>query len=154
MIWFDYFPNSSGRPLNEEGLMDQFGVIAYHLILTNYGFWLPNDPRGSWSEFVRSWEIFLAGGVATKRDTRRSVASIDHDYQKHAAAKNALMRSPVILNGLQAQAVGTGFANYVIRSKCGILACSVMPRHLHLVVERLRYPFEQAANLLKGAAST
>jgi len=27
-------------------------VIGFHVILTAYGFWLPNDPRGSWSEFV------------------------------------------------------------------------------------------------------
>lgn len=27
-------------------------VEWYHLIMTAYGFWLPNDPRGSWSEFV------------------------------------------------------------------------------------------------------
>jgi hypothetical protein len=38
----------SGRPLNEERIMDVLGVIAYHVIITNYGFWLPNDPRGSW----------------------------------------------------------------------------------------------------------
>jgi len=29
-------------------------VIAYHAIFSTYGFWLPNDPRGSWSEFKES----------------------------------------------------------------------------------------------------
>ena len=29
-------------------------VIAYHLIWTGYGWWLPNDPRGSGSEIVRN----------------------------------------------------------------------------------------------------
>jgi hypothetical protein len=28
-------------------------VIAYHLIWTAYGWWLPNDPRGSGSHLVR-----------------------------------------------------------------------------------------------------
>ena len=45
-------------------------VIAYHLILSAYGFWLPNDERGSWSDFVRSYELY-AFGPATKADTRR-----------------------------------------------------------------------------------
>ena len=36
-------------------------VRAYHAIFTTYGFWLPNDPRGSWSDFVRSWELFKHG---------------------------------------------------------------------------------------------
>jgi len=29
-------------------------VIAYHLIWTAYGWWLPNDPRGSGSEELRN----------------------------------------------------------------------------------------------------
>ena len=48
--------------------------LAYHVVLGAYGFWLPNDPRGSWSDYVRSWELFVAGGPATKTETGRSVA--------------------------------------------------------------------------------
>ena len=29
-------------------------VIAHHLIWTAYGWWLPNDPRGSNSQVIRS----------------------------------------------------------------------------------------------------
>jgi hypothetical protein len=110
-------------------------VVAYHLILTNYGFWLPNDPRGSWSEFVRSWEIFLAAGPATKTETRRSVAGTPHNLQRRQDAKNALVRPPVVFTGAQAQAVGAGFARFAARSQCSILACSIMPRHSHLVLD-------------------
>ncbi len=42
---------------------------AYHVILSAYGFWLPNDPRGSWSDFVWSWEL-AKFGPATKVSTR------------------------------------------------------------------------------------
>jgi hypothetical protein len=27
-------------------------ILGYHVIFGAYGFWLPNDPRGSWSDFV------------------------------------------------------------------------------------------------------
>lgn len=27
-------------------------MLGAHVIFGAYGFWLPNDPRGSWSEFV------------------------------------------------------------------------------------------------------
>ena len=37
------------------------GVVAYHVIITNYGFWLPNDPRGSWSDLVRLVGIVSGG---------------------------------------------------------------------------------------------
>jgi hypothetical protein len=136
------------RPLNGDVM-----VIAYHVIITNYGFWLPNDPRGSWSNFVRSWEIFLAAGPATKTDTRQSVAGAAHNFQQRQNAKNALVRPPVIFNGRQAQAIAVGFARFAARSQCPILACSIMPRHCHLVLDRPPYLIEKAANLLKGAAT-
>jgi len=28
-------------------------ILAYHLIFTLYGWWLPNDPRGSSSQLIR-----------------------------------------------------------------------------------------------------
>jgi hypothetical protein len=43
-------------------------IRGYHVIFGAYGFWLPNDPRGSWSEFVGSWELFRFG-AATTTDT-------------------------------------------------------------------------------------
>jgi REP element-mobilizing transposase RayT len=128
-------------------------VVAYHIIITNYGFWLPNDPRGSWSDYVRSWELFLAGGPATKVATRQSLAAAPHDYRRREAAKAALVRAPVVYTGVQARAVGQGFADFVERSRVTVLACSIMPKHTHLVIDRPPYPAEQAANLLKGAAT-
>jgi hypothetical protein len=38
-------------------------VIGYHIILGAYGFWLPNDPRGSWSNEV--WESNYDGPPTT-----------------------------------------------------------------------------------------
>ena len=36
-------------------------VYAYHVIISAYGFWLPNDPRGSWSDMVRKYELLRYG---------------------------------------------------------------------------------------------
>jgi hypothetical protein len=44
-------------------------TLAYHVIVSMYGFWLPNDPRGSGSDFIGAWELFRYGGCATKVDT-------------------------------------------------------------------------------------
>ena len=51
---------------------------AFHLIISAYGFWLPNDPRGSWSDFVGSWELYKFG-PATKTTETRSLAHDPHD---------------------------------------------------------------------------
>ena len=64
-------------------------VLGHHLIISAYGFWLPNDPRGSWSDFVRAWELTKFGD-ATKVTTHRSVAGVPHDRQLRMAAKEAL----------------------------------------------------------------
>src|SRR6188474_3471484 len=81
------------------GFMDP--VLAYHLIITTYGFWLPNDPRGSWSDYVRAWELFLFGGPATRTQERRSLARDPHDVAKRLELKKHLAREPVVFTGLQ-----------------------------------------------------
>src|SRR3954465_15787996 len=109
-------------------------IVAYHVSFSAYGMWLPNDPRGSWSEFVGSWELFLAGRKATKTTEARSLAHVPHDHAARLGAKLALKRPPVEFNGLQARAVGEGFAEYVRKSGLVVWACAIMTDHVHLVV--------------------
>jgi REP element-mobilizing transposase RayT len=127
-------------------------ILACHVIISAYGFWLPNDPRGSWSDFVGAWEL-VRFGRATKVDTHRSVAARPHDVQSRLAAKKALKYPEVHFGGLQARAVGRGFAEFVTKSGLVIWACSILPDHVHLVIARYRFAVEQASNLLKGAAT-
>ena len=108
-------------------------VIAYHVIFSTYGFWLPNDPRGSWSDFVGTWEL-VRFGRATKVDTRRSVAAVAHDTRLRSEAKHALKHAPVVLTGEQALAVGRGFAQAVRESGYAVHACAILPEHVHLVL--------------------
>src|SRR5437870_11369696 len=101
-------------------------VLGYHMIISAYGFWLPNDPRGSWSDFVRAWELERFG-PATKVETRRSVADKTHDFRARQNAKKALRYPPVSFTGIQARAIGLGFANFLDRSGVTIWACSILP---------------------------
>jgi REP element-mobilizing transposase RayT len=132
--------------------MEDDMVIGYHVIFTAYGFWLPNDPRGSWSDFVGSWEL-RRFGPATKTETRQSVAHQPHDRTLRQAAKNALRLPAVVFNGTQARSVGVGFAEQVRTSGLVVRACSILPEHVHMVIDRHDYRAEQMVNLLKGAAT-
>jgi REP element-mobilizing transposase RayT len=127
-------------------------ILGYHLIITAYGFWLPNDPRGSWSDFVGAWEL-LRFGRATKTESRQSLASRQHDIHTRVAAKKVLKYPEVHFTGIQARTIGDGFADLVQRNGLKIWACSILPEHAHLVIARHRYKVEQIANLLKGAAT-
>src|SRR5262245_11609119 len=127
-------------------------ILGYHAIFGAYGFWLPNDPRGSWSEFVGSWELYRYG-PATKTTERQSVAHLAHDHAQRLAAKKALARPAVQLTGFQARVVGHGFARYVERSGISIWACAILPDHVHLVVGRAHIDIEQVVIQLKAAAT-
>jgi hypothetical protein len=76
-------------------------VHASHVIFGTYGFWLPNDPRGSWSEWVGSWELFRAAGRATTTSARRSVAGAAHNRSARLNAKDELKYPAVLLDERQ-----------------------------------------------------
>jgi len=127
-------------------------IIAFHSIFCAYGFWLPNDPRGSWSDFVASWELYRFG-PATKTETRRSVAGKQHNREVREAAKEHLKFPPVQWDDEQMQAIGRGFANAVEESHYRVLACSILAEHVHMVIGWKDRPIRQMVGHLKGRAT-
>lgn len=127
-------------------------VLASHVIFSAYGFWLPNDPRGSWSDFVRSWELFLHGNP-TKVNVRHSVASAPHDRAARQRAKTALQYNPVHFTGRQALTISRGFAKAIAESTYVVHACSILPRHTHMVIARHERDVEKIIGHLKTRAT-
>ena len=127
-------------------------ILAYHVIFTTYGFWLPNDPRGSWSDYVRAWDL-LRFGHATKVSTRKSLAKKPHQHQLRWQAKEALKYPPVHFTGIQARAVGRGIAQASTESGYVIHACSILPEHVHMVLGRHERRVEQIVGHFKGRAT-
>jgi len=127
-------------------------ILGFHVIMTAYGFWLPNDPRGSWSTWIRQWEL-LRFGEATKIFTRQSVAHRPHDHALRLAAKKALMYEPVSFTGVQAVEIASGFKRACEEGAYRIWAASILPEHIHLVVARHQRSISQIAAHLKGKAS-
>ena len=127
-------------------------IVGYHVIFSAYGFWLPNDPRGSWSDFVGSWDLYRYG-PATKTTERRSLAHDPHDRARRLAAKRALKCPPVVFTGLQARAVARGFGAYLRQSGLAVWACAILPDHVHLVTGRPAMKVERLVIQLKGDAT-
>jgi REP element-mobilizing transposase RayT len=146
---------AAGSGLNEEYSHAIFMGIdmihGYHVIWGAYGFWLPNDPRGSWSDFVHSWEL-ARFGKSTKSSERSEVDTRQWEAWR-SAATSALKYPPVIFIGAQARAVAKGFGTGVGKSRYTIWACSILSEHVHLVIARHTYKVEQVCNLLKGEAT-
>lgn len=125
-------------------------IHGYHVIFGAYGYWLPNDPRGSWSDFVGAWEL-VRFGRATKSIERQQLTAQQHHERE--VARRALKYPPVRFTGLQARAIGGGFVNAVEKSGFTIWACSILPEHVHLVIARHTYKVEYIIGLLKGEAT-
>ncbi|MGB7157827.1 MAG: hypothetical protein WBD40_07160 [Tepidisphaeraceae bacterium] len=127
-------------------------VLGYHIILSAYGFWLPNDPRGSWSDTIRVYEL-LRFGPATKVTTTRSVAHTPHDRAIRLAAKQALMHDPVRFSGIQARAIARGFDIASREHGYVFHALAILPDHAHLVVRAHPRPIDDIAKHLKAKAT-
>ncbi len=128
-------------------------ILAYHCIFGFYGFWLPNDRRGSGSDYVASRELFQFG-PATKVSTRHTVAGRPHDHGRRLAAKQALRHPPVRITGIQALAVANGFRKAAEEGNYAIHACAIMPDHVHVVIGRHDRPIRQIVGHLKARATS
>ena len=128
-------------------------IHGYHVIMPCYGFWLPNDPRGSWSDFVGEWEL-AKFGRSTKSIARRATTELSRvEIAQREAARKELKHPPVELTGEQALSVSKGFATQITKSGYTVWACAILPEHTHMVIARHTYKVEQIVNLMKGAAT-
>ena len=126
-------------------------VRAYHVIFSTYGFWLPNDPRGSGSDCVAATHL-QRFGPAVNVQTKQSVAHRPHDCAVRKAAKEQLKYPPVIFDRVQARAVARGFAQVLQEYDYPVYACTILPQHVHLVIGRHARAIERiVAHLKRGA---
>jgi len=126
-------------------------MLAFHGIFGAYGFWLPNDPRGSWSSWVGSWDLYRFG-PATKVLARHSLAHLPHDRASRLKAKHALRFPPVAFTGTQARAIGKGFASAIQKHGFECYACAILKDHFHVVIRTTTMSPGQAIGKLKRAA--
>jgi REP element-mobilizing transposase RayT len=125
-------------------------IHGYHVIFGAYGFWLPNDPRGSWSDFVGKWEL-VRFGRATRSVTRHILTP--QEEQERLEAKASLKYPAVQFTGVQARSIVQAFGSLAGKNNYTCWACSILPEHVHLVLARHTYKVESIVNLLKGEAT-
>src|SRR3954449_4554963 len=86
-------------------------IIAHHLVLTGYGFWLPNDVRGS-------------GSTEVRKDALRNLAPIHHGRKKDQPTRDELRAfyrkanprlefEPLWFDSAKRQAIGDAFARVI-----------------------------------------
>lgn len=111
-------------------------VIAYHLMWTLYGWWLPNDLRGSTSRTIRSDLIAELGELHFGRKKLQPAGGEIRAFyeQAGAALKHPLLLFATAEFAAVAEAIGAAIG------ECGYTcyAAAVMPDHVHLVIRKHR----------------
>ncbi len=125
-------------------------VIAYHLIWTVYGWWLPNDPRGSSSHQIASDVIADLGPLHHGRRRVQPAGWVIGEFYDRAADH---FKYPLVtLNDAMITCVGAAFADAVAACRYTCYACGVMPDHVHLVIRQHRDTAEQMIANLQTAS--
>jgi hypothetical protein len=111
-------------------------VIAHHLIWTLYGWWLPNDPRGSCSHSIR---IDALKDLGELHYGRKKVQPASRDIRAFYEEAESLLKHPLLdLRGAAITSVAHGFARAI--QECGYTcyACAILFDHVHLIIRKHR----------------
>ncbi|MGH7127287.1 MAG: hypothetical protein ACREIV_01870 [Planctomycetaceae bacterium] len=116
-------------------------VMAYHLVWTGYGHWLPNDPRGSMSRLVRTSHVAELGDPHYGRRRIQPSSATIRDFHEQA---HAVLKHPVLIFSTdQIEAIGKVFGEAVSEHRYTCYACAIMPNHVHLIIRKHRQDAEQ-----------
>jgi REP element-mobilizing transposase RayT len=111
-------------------------VAGYHLIRTAYGYWLPNDPRGSTSSEVRIAAVKTLGPLHHRRKKHQPSSATLREFQEKAYD---VLKHPVLtLDTEDIALVGKIIGREVAAKDYVCHACAVMPDHVHLLIRRNR----------------
>jgi REP element-mobilizing transposase RayT len=125
-------------------------VIAYHLIWTAYGWWLPNDPRGSGSRTVRSDALAELGELHHSRKKAQPTGREVREFYDRAAA---VLRHPLLtFDAAERQIIAEAFGAVVAAERYTCYACAVMPDHVHVLIRKHKHEAETMVENLMAAS--
>ncbi|MDY7010290.1 MAG: hypothetical protein SVV80_05990 [Planctomycetota bacterium] len=125
-------------------------VIAHHLILTGYGHWLPNDPRGSMSLKTYAPELSqLAEAHFGRRKTQPPREELRRFYRR---ARKYLAYDVLWFNSAERQAIAEAIGEVIRRERLTCYACAVLTNHAHLLIRKHKLKGEEMSRMFKDAA--
>lgn len=108
-------------------------VIGYHLIWMAYGFWLPNDLRGSMSKCIRNDIIADLGEL---HFGRKKIQPASRDVRGFYRKAQEVLKFPLLeFAQREAEVIAESFARVIETCRCTCYACAIMPDHVHLLIE-------------------
>jgi REP element-mobilizing transposase RayT len=111
-------------------------IIAYHLVWTGYGHWLPNDPRGSGSKSVLNEKIAALGEPHYGRKRVQPAGQVVREFYRQATP--ILSYPQLKFDETDIRQIGVAFAEIVSERKYTCYACAIMPDHVHILIRKHR----------------
>jgi REP element-mobilizing transposase RayT len=125
-------------------------VIAYHLIWTAYGWWLPNDPRGSGSHTIGSDLIADLGQLHHGRKQVQPAAREVRRFYQRAAE---VLHFPLLtFDETARQEIAEAFQEVIIEHRYTCYACVIMPDHVHILIRKHKDQAEEMMEAFKQAS--
>lgn len=122
-------------------------ILASHIILTGYGHWLPNDPRGSLSTELRVEELGELGEMHYGRRAEQPPKAELRNF--HRKAKEVLKYPVVWFEPSLRQRIAQAFGEVMRREKLTCFACAILNNHAHLLIRRHRIRAQAMIPLLR-----
>jgi hypothetical protein len=111
-------------------------IIGYHLIWTAYGWWLPNDPRGSTSHKIDSDVIAELGALHHGRKRLQPAGSVIRKFYDRAS--EVLSHELLTFNESEIDCIGESFAATIRRERYTCYACAILTDHVHILIRKHR----------------
>jgi REP element-mobilizing transposase RayT len=116
-------------------------VIAHHLLWTAYGYWLPNDPRGSMSKTIASDVIADLGEIHYGRKKVQPAKSILREF--HVQSSEALKFSLLDFRPEEFSIIAAGLEEAISVQNYTCYACAIMPDHVHILIRKHKHQAEE-----------
>ena len=122
-------------------------VLAHHFILTGYGHWLPNDPRGSLSKRV---DLRMLRQTGEHHYGRKPIQPTAKELQEfHRKARQPLRHCVLWFNEPERAALVRGIARVVQEQRLTCYAGAVLDNHVHVLIRRHRLRGDEILSILK-----
>jgi hypothetical protein len=125
-------------------------VAGNHLIWTGYGWWLPNDPRGSSSTRVCSAAIAGLGELHPGRKKIQPAGRVIREFYEIAA--DTLKHDLLTFSDREIVIVGESFGKVIRDRSYTCYAAAIMPDHVHLLIRKHRDDAETMIAVLQEAS--
>src|SRR6266545_3793099 len=127
-------------------------VIAYHIMWTAYGTWLPNDPRGSTSQTLYSDVLAELGEIHFGRKKVQPPRREVKEFYERAAD---LLQYPILkFDERDCTIIAEALAEVIEHERYTCYACAVMPDHVHILIRKHKHLAEAMMENLKNASRT